>query len=426
VKRLIFLPWNFHKLFLASPDFLHAFGRQEQALQENCLIVQQLRDVVQQQVSALHESTGAVQRQGETLRETKGVVQRLLSEQMLLMTDELWRLRDQHAKSNEVLVGQLREQGRSQQELRDQQAEGYAALAAQLREQNCFQQELRKEQAAWYGPLAEQLREQGRAQQQLADAHESRAQARRQEQLAESQEIRGQFHWVQQLADQFRWVQHLADTEQGLSNWLALLQRKVEMLALDLRERVKSVPENGPLPEPRIVHPQAYHERLARIGDQVRVNLGCGEIVLPDYINVDIREVPDVDVVADIRRLPFEPDTLAEIASAHLVEHFRQHHLATVVLPYWKSLLRPDGILRIVCPNWAAMLRRLQEGKMTLADFRFVTFGAQDYTGDDHFSMYTPESLSEVLQQAGFEQIEVVAEERQNGLCPEMELVARR
>jgi hypothetical protein len=98
--------------------------------------------------------------------------------------------------------------------------------------------------------------------------------------------------------------------------------------------------------------------------------------------------------------------------------------LATVLLPYWKSLLRPDGILRIVCPDWAAMLRRLQAGEMSYANFKLVTFGAQDYSGDDHFSMYTPESLSEVLSQAGFRRIEVLAEDRPNGACREMELIA--
>jgi hypothetical protein len=40
--------------------------------------------------------------------------------------------------------------------------------------------------------------------------------------------------------------------------------------------------------------------------------------------------------------------------------------------------------------------------------------------------MYTPETLSEVLSRSGFDAVEIVVEARQNGLCPEMEIVARK
>ncbi len=63
---------------------------------------------------------------------------------------------------------------------------------------------------------------------------------------------------------------------------------------------------------------------------------------------------------------------------------------------------------------------------MSLDAFTTVTFGAQDYFGDDHFAMYTPQTLREVLAATGFGSIEVVVESRQNGLCPEMEIVARK
>jgi predicted SAM-dependent methyltransferase len=412
LKRLVFLPWNFHKLFLAFTDVQAALQRQEQALHANQAAVGELQLAVEQQDEVLQ---GKLQRQDEALREGKQTVQRLLSEQLMLMTDEVWRLRAHHTEQCGTLFEQVREQGRLQQQLHQRIAQSCEAVTEQLCEQGRQLQRLRDQHSERCDALAADFREHDRVLQLWADDQEQQAQNRLRQQLAESQEIRAQFRWLQQLAE----------AEQGLNNWIGLLQRKLEAIALDLRERVHCVPENGAVAEPCIVNPPKYQERLTRMGDHIRINLGCGEICLPDYINIDLRQVAEVDVIADVRRLPFEPSSLAEIASAHLVEHFRQHHFMSVLLPYWKSLLRPDGILRIVCPNWAAMLRHLQEGKMTLADFKYVTFGAQDYAGDDHFSMYTPESLSEVLRQVGFEQIEVVAEERQNGLCPEMELVAR-
>jgi predicted SAM-dependent methyltransferase len=247
------------------------------------------------------------------------------------------------------------------------------------------------------------------------------------EQLTQGQH--GQQRWLEQLAEgqhgQQRWLEQLAKDQNGHSEWINLLQRKQGMLALDLREQIAgSRASAAGLPEPRIVDPERYHQRMSAMGGAVRVNVGCGEKPLDQYINVDFREVPDVDVVADLRRLPFEVGTVAEIASAHLIEHFRQHQMLVDILPYWHTLLQPGGLVRIICPNWEAMLARLNDGRMTIQEFKLLTFGGQDYEGDDHFAMYTPQTLSDLLSEAGFARVEVLVAERMNGLCPEMEVLA--
>lgn len=220
--------------------------------------------------------------------------------------------------------------------------------------------------------------------------------------------------------------QRLRQEVSGQAKWLDVTSRKLEMLSMDVRERLGTTSAlDNSLPEPRIIDAERYTERLAEMGGHIRVNVGCGEKPWPGYINVDLREVPDLDIVADARKLLFEQGTLAELASAHLVEHFREHQFRTCVLPYWKSLLKPDGVLRIICPNWAAMLERLHDGRMSMAAFKKVTFGAQDYEGDDHFAMYTPETLTVILNTAGFSKVKVKSKERMNGICPEMELTAR-
>jgi predicted SAM-dependent methyltransferase len=196
-------------------------------------------------------------------------------------------------------------------------------------------------------------------------------------------------------------------------------------MAMDLRERVPVQPTGEELREPVIVDPVGYARKLAAMNGAVRVNLGCGEKPLDGYINVDFRRLPGVDVVADVRNLPFAPGSLGELMSAHLVEHFRQHQLATVVLPYWRTLLAPGGVLRTICPNWEVMIEQLQTGELSFADFKTVTFGLQDYSGDDHFAMYTPATLTAVLREGGFEDFEIVAERRQHGMSPELEVVAR-
>jgi len=240
-------------------------------------------------------------------------------------------------------------------------------------------------------------------------------------------EQRGQREWLEQVATEQRgqreWLEQVAMEQRGYGDWIKLLERKQQILALDVREMIPTI-HHSDFPEPRIVDQERYRVLLESMNGAVKINVGCGEKPLPDYINIDIRDIPGVDVVADARRLPFDDGSLAEVASFHLVEHFRKHHLKTVVLPYWRRLLARDGCLRIVCPNWEAMLERLNDGRMSLAEFSLVTFGAQDYEGDDHFAMYTPDTLTEVLQQAGFSRVEVIEHERMNGICPEMEIIA--
>jgi len=278
-------------------------------------------------------------------------------------------------------------------------------------------------QREWLEQVATEQRGQREWLEQVAT--EQRGQREWLEQVATEQ--RGQREWLEQVATEQRgqreWLEQVAMEQRGYGDWIKLLERKQQILALDVREMIPSI-HHSDFPEPRIVDQERYSALLESMNGAVKINVGCGEKPLPDYINIDIRDIPGVDVVADARRLPFDDGSLAEVASFHLVEHFRKHHLKTVVLPYWRRLLARDGCLRIVCPNWEAMLERLNDGRMSLAEFSLVTFGAQDYEGDDHFAMYTPDTLTEVLQQAGFSRVEVIEHERMNGICPEMEIIA--
>jgi SAM-dependent methyltransferase len=57
--------------------------------------------------------------------------------------------------------------------------------------------------------------------------------------------------------------------------------------------------------------------------ERIRLNLGCGSTVDPDRINVDRLPFKGVDVVCDIRFLPFAPDSVDEIIASSVLEHLR-------------------------------------------------------------------------------------------------------
>lgn len=158
----------------------------------------------------------------------------------------------------------------------------------------------------------------------------------------------------------------------------------------------------------------------------LRLNIGCGHVALPGYVNVDMRAVPGVDVVAGVDELPFDPGAAIEISSTHVLEHFPQEMLKRRLLPFWREILASGGTFRAVVPDAKAMLRRVQAGDYPFEDFREVFFGAQDYEGDFHYNMFTPESLGTLLRDAGFVDVETRRQGVRNGRCYEFEIVARK
>jgi predicted SAM-dependent methyltransferase len=157
----------------------------------------------------------------------------------------------------------------------------------------------------------------------------------------------------------------------------------------------------------------------------IRLNLGCGHISLPDYLNVDRRALLGVDIVAEVDDLPFEPGEVEEIYSSHLIEHFTQEHLRRELLPYWLGLLKAGGHFRAVVPDAQAMTKAFLNGECRFEQYRQVTFGGQDYDGDFHYNMFNTDSFTKLLGEAGYVDIRVVAENRPNGDCREFEIAAR-
>lgn len=170
--------------------------------------------------------------------------------------------------------------------------------------------------------------------------------------------------------------------------------------------------------ETKIVDSQALSQ------SPLKLNLGCGHVPLKGYVNIDSRQLPGVDVVSDVMSVPVEAGEVDEIFASHLIEHFPQRFLQDVLLPYWVSLLKNGGKLHLILPDAEGMFQAHLEGEMTFEELSLVTFGKQDYDGDFHFVMFSPDTIVKLLSQAGFSDINVIEKNRKNGLCREMELVA--
>lgn len=151
--------------------------------------------------------------------------------------------------------------------------------------------------------------------------------------------------------------------------------------------------------------------------EPVRLNLGCGDKILPGYINIDTaseRKDKKPDIVADIRDLRKIKTSIAdEILAVHVIEHFYYWEVIPL-LRSWKRILKPGGKLILECPNLVNACKAIIEnpqvaslpdsnGQMSM----WPLYG--DPSWQDplmvHKWAYTPDSLIKVVASAGFSNV---------------------
>lgn len=145
----------------------------------------------------------------------------------------------------------------------------------------------------------------------------------------------------------------------------------------------------------------------------MKLNLGCGDKILPGYVNVDVapsRGGRKPDVLCDLHRLePFESECAEEILAVHVVEHFWRWEVVTV-LREWMRVLRPGGLMILECPNLISACQQLladpdaasgagPEGQRSM----WVFYGDPAWRDPlmVHRWGYTPRSLASLMSEAG-------------------------
>lgn len=148
-----------------------------------------------------------------------------------------------------------------------------------------------------------------------------------------------------------------------------------------------------------------------------KLNLGCGDKVLDGYVNVDTapsRKGIEPDVLADLRQLPFDPESADEILAVHVIEHFYLWETRDL-LSHWKSILRPGGALILECPNLLTAARSLVEDETLASDLSgkrgqhvmWPVYGDPGWQDPlmCHRWGYTPRSLIVLLEECGFHSV---------------------
>jgi predicted SAM-dependent methyltransferase len=132
----------------------------------------------------------------------------------------------------------------------------------------------------------------------------------------------------------------------------------------------------------------------------MNLRLGPGETFPKQegWLNIDIRELPDIDVVTDVMKMPFADGEHDHIESRNLVEHFGRHEIDDL-FQEWARVLKPGGTFSIETVDMGETMTHWKE--IPFDNLLDAALGAQTYPENFHKMLFTQETLTEALNKAG-------------------------
>jgi len=135
-----------------------------------------------------------------------------------------------------------------------------------------------------------------------------------------------------------------------------------------------------------------------------KLNLGCFDRKIHGFINIDIREDVNPDVVDDVFKLNnFQENSVDLIYACHVLEH-ADYVESERALNRWFAVLKPGGVLRLAVPDMEAHFAHYYYHK----DLRLLhsTFwGSQKHPYDYHKNGWDFKKLNEDLSNVGFTKV---------------------
>ena len=137
---------------------------------------------------------------------------------------------------------------------------------------------------------------------------------------------------------------------------------------------------------------------------KLKLNLGCGIIYKPGYINIDKFDNSVADMVRDVDDLPFDSNSVDIIEANHIIEHFDYIH-CLYVLSDWFRILKPDGTLVLETPDLEKSFKKLMSSNFENQQKTLQWIYGIDNPGMQHKTGFTFDFLKNLLEQIGFEKI---------------------
>ena len=140
----------------------------------------------------------------------------------------------------------------------------------------------------------------------------------------------------------------------------------------------------------------------------VRLHLGCQSEYLEGYINIDLPpdaqtvETVRADIFADVRDLVYDPGTVDEVRSHHLLEHFSRAE-AMVLLARWHKWLKVGGTLVVETPDFEESARKFLHASFEeQCKLGRHIFGSQEAAWAIHKEYWYEKKYKHILERLGF------------------------
>lgn len=136
------------------------------------------------------------------------------------------------------------------------------------------------------------------------------------------------------------------------------------------------------------------------------LHLGSGDVLSSDFINIDAKPGPYVDVVADVRDLRMFSDGSVDLVYAcHVLEHFPRDEQRQVILE-WKRVLKKGGTLRLSVPDFDKLLTIYKVCEHDVVSIATPLMGYEDgYRG--HCYLFNEKYLRNLLEDLEFKEIHI-------------------
>lgn len=137
----------------------------------------------------------------------------------------------------------------------------------------------------------------------------------------------------------------------------------------------------------------------------LRINIGAGKMVLDSWLSVGLQ--PTHDVQCDVRKLPFDDESVDEAMAIHVFEHIQRWE-ALDTLREWRRVLKPGAMLVLELPELMRCCRNVLEKD----DIRLGVWGLYGEPGHSdelmvHKWCYSEAELVKECKAAGFQRVKL-------------------
>lgn len=137
----------------------------------------------------------------------------------------------------------------------------------------------------------------------------------------------------------------------------------------------------------------------------IKLHLGCGSKKMNGWVNVDLLQNSQADIIDDVTQLSkIDDDSVSEIYACHVLEHVPREKLKST-LNVWNSKLISGGKIKIAVPDFESVCKVYLKNK-SIEEVIGLVSGGREGPLDEHKIIFDFSYLRKFLLEAGFENIE--------------------